>query len=161
MQQKIIPSLWFDGDAEDAAKYYVSVFKDGKLRNVTYYNEAVPDKAGTVLTAEWEVLGMRFVGINGGPQFQFSEAVSFQIICEDQDEVDYYWEKLTADGGQDGPCGWCKDKFGLSWQVVPTGMDEALSDRDPERARRAMDAMMKMRKIDIAAIHAAADGVPA
>ncbi len=161
MQQKIIPSLWFDTEAEDAANYYLSVFPDGKIHSITHYNDAVPSKAGTVVTVEWEVLGMRFVGINGGPQFKFDEAISFQIMCEDQDEVDYYWEKLTADGGEEGPCGWVKDRFGLSWQVVPKGMDQLFSDPDADRARRAMEAMLKMRKLDIAAIKAAADGVPA
>jgi predicted 3-demethylubiquinone-9 3-methyltransferase (glyoxalase superfamily) len=161
MQQKIIPSLWFDTEAEDAANYYLSVFPDGKIHSITHYNDAVPSKAGTVVTVEWEVLGMRFVGINGGPQFKFDEAISFQIMCVDQDEVDYYWEKLTADGGEEGPCGWVKDRFGLSWQVVPKGMDQLFSDPDADRARRAMEAMLKMRKLDIAAIKAAADGVPA
>jgi predicted 3-demethylubiquinone-9 3-methyltransferase (glyoxalase superfamily) len=161
MQQKIVPNLWFDTEAEDAADFYMSVFKDGKIHSVTHYNEAGPREAGMVMTVEWEVRGMRFVGINGGPEFKFDEAVSFQITCEDQDEVDYYWDALTADGGQEGPCGWVKDKFGLSWQVVPRGLEEALSQNDPERARRAMEAMLKMRKIDVAAIEAAADGVPA
>ena len=161
MQQKIVPSLWFDTEAEEAANYYMSVFSDGKIHNVTYYNDAVPSKAGTVVTVEWEVLGMRFVGINGGPQFKFDEAISFQIMCEDQDEVDHYWEKLTADGGEEGPCGWVKDRFGLSWQVVPKGMDELFGDPDADRARRAMEAMLKMRKLDIAALRAAAEGVPA
>ena len=161
MQQKIVPNLWFDTEAEDAANYYVSVFSDGKIHNVLHYNDAVPSKAGMVLTVEWEVLGMRFVGINGGPQFTFDEAISFQVTCEDQDEIDYYSEKLTADGGSQGPCGWVKDKFGLSWQVVPDGMEDLFSDPDPERARRAMEAMLKMHKLDIAAIQAAADGVAA
>jgi predicted 3-demethylubiquinone-9 3-methyltransferase (glyoxalase superfamily) len=113
-----------------------------------------------VMTVEWELNGQRFVGINGGPEFKFDEAVSFAISCEDQDEVDYYWEKLT-EGGSEGPCGWLKDKFGLSWQVVPTGMDDILNDPDRERGRRAMEAMFKMRKLDVAALRAAADGVPA
>jgi predicted 3-demethylubiquinone-9 3-methyltransferase (glyoxalase superfamily) len=161
MQQKIVPNLWFDTEAEDAANFYVSVFKDGKILGITHYNEAGPRDAGMVMTAEWEILGMRFVGINGGPEFKFDEAVSFQVTCEDQDEVDYYWDALTAGGGEEGPCGWVKDKFGLAWQVVPRALEEALSDSDPERAQRAMAAMLKMRKIDIAAIRAAADGVPA
>ena len=159
--QKIVPNLWFDTEAEEAAGFYVSVFKDGQIHGVTHYNEAGPREAGMVMTVEWEVLGMRFVGINGGPNFKFSEAVSFQITCEDQAEVDYYWDALTADGGQDGPCGWLKDKFGLSWQVVPDGMEEIFADPDPERARRAMEAMFTMRKLDVAALRRAADQVPA
>jgi predicted 3-demethylubiquinone-9 3-methyltransferase (glyoxalase superfamily) len=160
MQQKIIPNLWFDTEAEDAADFYTSVFKNSRIVNVARYTEAGPRPAGTVMTVEFELDGQRFVGINGGPEFKFSEAVSFQISCETQDDVDYYWEQLT-DGGEEGPCGWVKDKFGLSWQVVPTGMDELFSDPDPTRAERAMRAMFEMKKIDIAALRAAADGVPA
>ncbi len=160
MPQKIVPNLWFDTEAEEAAAFYVSVFKDGRILNVARYTEAGPRPAGTVMTVEWEVNGQRFVGINGGPEFSFSEAVSFGIECEDQDEVDYYWDKLT-EGGQEGPCGWLKDRYGLSWQVVPTGMDELFADPDPTRAERAMRAMFGMKKIDIAALRAAADGVPA
>jgi predicted 3-demethylubiquinone-9 3-methyltransferase (glyoxalase superfamily) len=160
MQQKIVPNLWFDTEAEEAAGFYVSVFKDARIIGMTRYGEAGPRPAGTVMTVEFELAGQRFVGINGGPQFTFDEAVSFQITCEDQEEVDYYWERLT-EGGQEIQCGWLKDRFGLSWQVVPTGMDEALNDPDPERARRAMEAMLGMVKLDIAAIRSAADGVPA
>jgi predicted 3-demethylubiquinone-9 3-methyltransferase (glyoxalase superfamily) len=160
MPQQIIPNLWFDTEAEEAAAFYVSVFKNSKIRNVTRYNKAGPRAAGKVMTVEWEIDGQRFVGINGGSQFKFSEAVSFQIPCETQEEIDYYWDRLT-DGGEDGPCGWCKDRFGLSWQVVPTGMDELFSDPDQTRATRAMEAMFGMRKLDIAALQAAADGVPA
>jgi predicted 3-demethylubiquinone-9 3-methyltransferase (glyoxalase superfamily) len=157
MQQRIAPSLWFDTEAEDAAKFYCSVFKNSRIVNVAHYNEAAPRKAGTVMTVEWELDGQRFIGINGGPQFTFSEAVSFQVNCADQGEVDYYWEKLT-EGGSEGPCGWCKDKFGLSWQVVPDAMDELLSDPDKERGARAMNAMFKMKKLDIATLQRAADG---
>ena len=161
MQQKVIPNLWFDTEAEEAADFYVSVFKkNSRVVNKMHYNEAGPREAGTVMTVEFELDGQRFVGINGGDQFKFSEAVSFQINCEDQDEVDYYWERLS-DGGEEGPCGWLKDRYGLSWQVVPTGMDELFADSDPERARRAMEAMFKMRKLDVAALRAAAEGVPA
>lgn len=160
MPQKIVPNLWFDTQAEEAAGFYTSVFKRSRIVNVTHYTEAGPREAGTVMTVEFELDGQRFVGINGGPEFTFSEAVSFQISCEDQDEVDYYWEKLT-EGGQEGPCGWLKDRFGLSWQVVPTGMDELFADPDPTRAERAMQAMFGMRKLDIAALRNAADGVPA
>ncbi|PWU44129.1 hypothetical protein DLJ46_27660 [Micromonospora globispora] len=160
MQQKIVPNLWFDTQAEEAAHFYISVFDNSRIVNVTHYGEAGPGPAGTVMTVEFELNGQRFVGINGGPQFTFSEAVSFQINCADQGEVDYYWERLS-EGGQEGPCGWLKDRYGLSWQVVPTGMEEMLNDPDRERAQRAMKAMLGMGKIDIAALHSAADGVPA
>jgi predicted 3-demethylubiquinone-9 3-methyltransferase (glyoxalase superfamily) len=158
--QKIIPNLWFDAEAEEAASFYISVFKNSRVVNVARYPEGSPGPAGTVMSIEFELDGERFVGINGGPQFTFSEAVSFQIGCEDQDEVDYYWERLS-EGGSEGPCGWLKDRFGLSWQVVPTGMDELFSDPNPERAQRAMQAMLGMKKLDIAALQRAADGVPA
>ena len=156
--QKIVPNLWFDTEAEEAANFYVSVFENARILNVTHYTEAAPRKAGMVMTVEWELEGQRFVGINGGPQFKFDEAVSFQIECKDQAEVDYYWEKLTADGGKEGKCGWVTDKYGLAWQVTPAGIDELFSDTDPERGRRAMEAMLKMGKLDITALRAAADG---
>ena len=157
MSQKIVPNLWFDTEAEEAAEFYTSVFKDGRVLNKTHYTEGAPREAGMVMTVDWEVNGMRFTGINGGPDFKFSEAVSFLINCEDQDEVDYYWEKL-GDGGEEGPCGWLRDRFGLSWQVVPEGMDELFADSDPERGQRAMQAMLQMKKLDIAELRAAADG---
>jgi predicted 3-demethylubiquinone-9 3-methyltransferase (glyoxalase superfamily) len=160
VQQKIIPSLWFDTEAEAAAGFYTSVFKDSRIVNVTHYTEAGPREAGTVMTVEFELDGQRFVGINGGPEFRFNEAVSFQIDCADQDEVDYYWDRLT-EGGEEGPCGWLKDRYGLSWQVVPTGMDALFADPDPKRAERAMQAMFAMQKLDIAALRRAADGGPA
>jgi len=159
MQQRIIPNLWFDSQAEEAAEFYCSVFKNSRIVSKTHYPEGSPGEAGTVMTVEWELDGQRFVGINGGPQFKFSEAVSFQIDCEDQAEVDYYWERLT-DGGEESVCGWLRDRYGLSWQVVPKGMDEVFSDTDPERAERAMKAMLGMRKLDVAALRAAADGEP-
>jgi predicted 3-demethylubiquinone-9 3-methyltransferase (glyoxalase superfamily) len=159
MQQQIVPNLWFDTEAEDAAAFYTSVFKDSRIVNVAHYTEAGPRPAGTVMVVEWEINGQRFVGINGGPEFKFSEAVSFQVNCDTQEEIDYYWEQLT-DGGEEGPCGWCKDKFGLSWQVTPTGMDELFADPDKSKAERAMRAMFEMKKLDIAALKAAADGVP-
>jgi len=159
VQQKITPNLWFDGDAEEAAQFYVSVFKDARIVSSTPYPEGT-DKAGTVVTVEWELGGQRFVGINGGPEFKFNEALSLSIGCEDQDEIDYFWEKLS-EGGEEGPCGWLKDRYGLSWQVVPKGIDQLFDDSDPERARRAFDAMMKMQKLDVAALQSAADGVPA
>ena len=160
MQQRITPNLWFDGNAEEAADFYTSVFKNSRILSTANYPENSPGPAGTVMTVEWELDGQRFVGINGGPQFKFDEAVSFQIDCETQEEIDYYWDKLS-EGGEEGPCGWLKDRFGLSWQVTPTGMDELFSDQDSSRAERAMQAMLKMKKLDIAALRAAADGVPA
>ncbi len=159
MQQKIIPNLWFDTEAEEAAGFYTSVFENSRILNVAHYPEGGPGPAGTVMTVEWELDGQRFVGINGGPQFTFSEAVSFQITCETQDEVDYYWDQLSA-GGEEGQCGWLKDRYGLSWQVVPAGMEEVFADPDPQRAQRAMQAMLGMRKLDVAALRSAADGAP-
>jgi predicted 3-demethylubiquinone-9 3-methyltransferase (glyoxalase superfamily) len=161
LPQKIVPNLWFDTEAEQAAEFYVSVFENGRIVNVTHYTEAGPREAGTVMTVEFELDGQRFVGINGGPDFTFSEAVSFQITCKDQDEVDYFWDRLTADGGKEGQCGWLTDRFGLAWQVVPEGMDEVFNDPDPAKAERSMAAMMKMKKLDIAELRAAAEGVPA
>ena len=160
MPQKITPSLWFDTEAEEAANFYISVFSNSRIVNVARYTEAGPRPAGTVMTVEFELDGQRFTGINGGPQFTFDEAVSFQITCAGQEEVDHYWDRLT-DGGSEGQCGWLKDRFGLSWQVVPTGMAEVFGDPDPTCAERAMQAMLKMRKIDIAALRAAAAGAPA
>jgi predicted 3-demethylubiquinone-9 3-methyltransferase (glyoxalase superfamily) len=157
---KIIPNLWFDTEAEAAAEHYVSIFPNSKIVSVAHYPENAPGPAGTVMTVEWELDGQRFVGINGGPQFTFDEAVSFQIDCQDQAEVDYYWERLI-DGGEEGQCGWLKDRFGVSWQVVPAGMEELFSDPDKGRAQRAMQAMLGMKKLDVAALRAAADGPPA
>jgi predicted 3-demethylubiquinone-9 3-methyltransferase (glyoxalase superfamily) len=159
MQHRIVPNLWFDTEAEEAADFYVSVFKNARIVNVAHYTDAGPRPAGMVMTVEFELDGQRFVGINGGPQFKFDEAVSFQITCETQEEIDHYWERLT-EGGEEGPCGWLKDRYGLSWQVVPAGMDEVFSDPDRERATRAMRAILEMKKIDVAALRAAADGVP-
>jgi predicted 3-demethylubiquinone-9 3-methyltransferase (glyoxalase superfamily) len=161
MAQKITPNLWFDTEAEEAANFYISVFKNARMVSIARYTEAGPREAGMVMTVEFELDGQRFVGINGGPDFKFNEAVSFQIDCEDQEEIDYYWDKLVEGGGEEGPCGWLKDRFGVSWQVVPAGMDELFNDPDPEKARRAMEAMLQMRKIDVAALRAAAEGVPA
>ena len=159
MQQKIRPNLWFDTEAEEAAEFYISVFENSRIVTVAHYTEAGPRPAGTVMTVEFELDGQRFVGINGGPQFTFDEAVSFQIECADQDEIDRYWDTLT-EGGEEVQCGWCKDRYGLSWQVVPTGMEELFADPDQTRAERAMQAMFGMRKLDIEALQAAADGVP-
>jgi len=160
MQQKITPNLWFDTEAEEAAEFYTSVFENSRIVNVTRYTEAGPRAAGMVMTVDFELEGQRFTGINGGPEFKFDEAVSLLVHCETQDEVDYYWEKLS-DGGEESQCGWLKDRYGLSWQVVPTGMEELFADSDPQRAERAMKAMLGMRKLDIEALRRAADGVPA
>ena len=160
MPQSIVPNLWFDTEAEDAAKFYVSVFENSRVLSRAHYPENSPGPAGTVMTVEWELDGQRFVGINGGPNFKFDEAVSFQINCDTQDEIDRYWEKLS-EGGEEGPCGWLKDRFGLSWQVTPKGMDDVFSDPADGRADRAMRAMLGMRKLDIAALRQAADGAGA
>jgi len=160
MHQRITPNLWFDTEAEEAANYYVSIFDNSRIVNVARYTEAGPGEPGSVMVVEFELDGQRIVGINGGPQFKFSEAVSLQVNCETQEEIDYYWERL-ADGGEEGPCGWLKDRYGLSWQVTPSGMDELFSDPDPQRAERAMRAMFEMKKLDIAELRRAADGVAA
>lgn len=154
---KITPNLWFDGQAEPAAEFYIGIFPNSRITGITHYGEAGPGPAGTVLTVEFELDGQTFIGINGGPQFTFDEAISFMIGCADQEEVDYYWDKLSDDG-EEGPCGWLKDKYGLSWQVVPGGMEEMLNDPDQARGQRAMKAMLGMKKLDLAALRAAADG---
>jgi predicted 3-demethylubiquinone-9 3-methyltransferase (glyoxalase superfamily) len=154
---KITPCLWFDTQGEEAANFYTSVFKNSRITNVAHYGEAGPRPAGTVLTVTFELDGQEFVALNGGPEFTFNEAVSFQVYCETQDEVDYYWNHLTEGGGQPGPCGWLKDRFGVSWQIVPTELDALITDPDPGRAQRAMQAMLQMGKIDIAAVRRAAD----
>lgn len=153
---KITPNLWFDTESEQAAAFYVSVFPNSEVRRVSYYGEAGPRPAGMVLTVEFVLDGQPFTAINGGPQFTFDEAVSFLIECADQDEIDYYWAKLS-DGGEEGPCGWLKDRFGLSWQVVPTGFAERMCDPDRARRDRVMSALLGMKKIDMAAIDAAAN----
>ena len=155
---RIVPNLWFDTEAQEAAEFYCSVFPNSKITAISHYTEGSPGEPGTVMTVSWELDGTGFVGINGGPQFQFSEAVSLEIRCADQDEVDYYWEKLTEGGGSEGQCGWLKDRYGLSWQVVPAGMEEVFADPDPKRAERAMQAMLQMSKLDVAALQRAADG---
>jgi predicted 3-demethylubiquinone-9 3-methyltransferase (glyoxalase superfamily) len=154
--QKIAPCLWFDTEGEEAAEFYTSVFPNSRILEVSRYGEAGPRPAGTVLTVEFELDGQHFTALNGGPEFTFDEAISFQISCDDQNEVDYYWDTLTA-GGEESQCGWLKDKFGVSWQVVPTALPKLLSDPDPARAQRAMQAMLSMKKIDIAAVEKAAD----
>jgi predicted 3-demethylubiquinone-9 3-methyltransferase (glyoxalase superfamily) len=153
---RITPNLWFDTQSEEAAEFYVSVFPNSKITNVTYYGEAGPGPAGTVLTVNFVLDGQEFTAINGGPQFTFDEAISFLVNCADQEEIDYYWEKLS-EGGEESMCGWLKDRYGLSWQVVPTDWEDLLNDPDQARAQRAVKALLGMRKIDIAAINAAAD----
>ena len=157
MSEKITTCLWFDTEGEEAADFYCSVIPNSKVTGVQRYGEAGPREAGTVMTVEFELDGRPYVALNGGPDFHFNEAVSFQVACADQTEVDHYWETLS-EGGEQGPCGWLKDRFGLSWQVVPDALPELLSDPDQGRAQRAMKAMMSMKKIDVAAIQAAVRG---
>jgi predicted 3-demethylubiquinone-9 3-methyltransferase (glyoxalase superfamily) len=154
---RITPNLWFDTQSMEAAEFYVSVFPNSEITNVTHYVEAGPGEAGNVLTVDFLLDGQEYTAINGGPQFTFDEAISLLINCADQAEVDYYWDKLT-EGGQESMCGWCKDKFGVSWQVVPVGWADVLKHPDKSRAERVVNAMMGMKKLDIAALEAAADG---
>jgi predicted 3-demethylubiquinone-9 3-methyltransferase (glyoxalase superfamily) len=156
MPQKISPMLWFEDQAEEAAKFYVSVFPNSEILSVTHYGEGAPRPAGTVLTVTFRLDGEEFTALNGGPEFKFTEAVSFVIDCDSQAEVDAYWNKLTAGGGEPGPCGWLKDKYGLSWQVVPRRLMELMEDKDKAKANRVMQAMLKMGKIDIAELERAA-----
>ena len=156
--QTITPFLWFDTQAEEAAAFYASVFPRSRVLNVTRYGAAGPGPEGQAMTVEFEVMGQRLIGLNGGPHFRFTEAISFSVPCETQDEIDAYWEKLTADGGAGGNCGWLKDRFGLSWQIVPAAMAELLGDPDREKARRATEAMLKMHKLDIAELRRAHAG---
>ena len=160
--RRIEPCLWFDTQGEEAATFYVDIFPNSHVLDISRYGEAGKEvhgrPPGSVMTIAFELDGQPFTALNGGPEFTFSEAVSFQVSCADQGEVDYYWENLTAGGGEPGPCGWLKDRYGVSWQIVPTAMVELLEDPDPERSSRAMTAMMKMGKLDIAALQAAADG---
>jgi len=153
----ITPCLWFDTEGEDAAKFYTSVFPNSKITNVTHYGSAGPRSEGTVMTVEFELDGKPFVALNGGPQFRFSEALSFQVDCDTQDDVDSLWTTLS-EGGEEGPCGWLKDRFGLSWQIVPAALPRLLSDPDAEKAQRVMAAMLKMGKIEIAELERAAEG---
>jgi len=150
---KITPFLWFHHQAEDAARFYTSIFKNSKIGRILRYSEGVAkatgQPAGSVLTIEFEIEGQKFVALNGGPQFKFNESVSFVVNCETQEEVDYFWEKLTADGGEESACGWLTDKFGLSWQVVPTVLIDMLHNEDSEKSERVTNAMLQMKKIDI------------
>jgi predicted 3-demethylubiquinone-9 3-methyltransferase (glyoxalase superfamily) len=150
--------LWFDGQAEEAANHYSSIFPNSEVGQATRYTEAGPGEPGTVVAVDFELNGQKFVGLNGGPEFTFSEAISFQIHCDDQEEVDYYWSRLT-EGGEEGPCGWLRDKFGVSWQVVPKVLIDMISDADAEKATRATEAMLSMGKFDIAELERAYEGV--
>ena len=153
--QTITPCLWFDTEGEEAAEHYTSIFPNSRITEVTRYGSAGPRAEGTVMTVTFQLDGHEFVALNGGPEFTFSEAISFQVFCEDQDEVDHYWEKLS-EGGEEGPCGWLKDRYGLSWQIVPRRLNELVSDPDREKSQRAMAAMLEMRKIDIEELERAA-----
>ena len=156
--QKITSCLWFDTEGEEAARFYTSVFPNSRIVEVARYGEAGPRAAGTVMTVTFELGGQKFVALNGGPEFTFNEAISFQVSCETQDEVDAFWSKLS-DGGEEGPCGWLKDRYGVSWQIVPTRLPELLSDPDQEKSQRVMRAMLEMKKIEIDALERAA-GAP-
>lgn len=159
---KITPFLWYDNDAEEAANFYVSIFKNSRVLKVTRYGAGAAQGAGrpegSVMTVEFELEGQKFVGLNGGPHFKFTEAVSFVVNCETQDEIDYFWQKLTADGGAEVQCGWLKDKYGLSWQIVPTILGELVENEDSAKADRVMKALMQMKKLDIAGLKQAAQG---
>lgn len=158
--QKIIPFLWFDGKAEEAIKLYTSVFKNSKIVNIAYWPEGSPFPKGQVMTGVFELDGQRFYAFDAGPQFKFTEAVSFFVSCDTQEEIDHFWNKLTSDGGQESMCGWLKDKFGLSWQIVPPVLGEMLGDKDRAKADRVMQAMMGMKKIIIADLKKAYEGEP-
>lgn len=153
---KTTPCLWFDTQGEEAAKFYTSVFDNSRITDVTRFGEAGPRPEGTVMTVSFELDGSPFIALNGGPEFHFTEAISFQVDCESQEEVDRFWSELS-EGGEEGPCGWLKDRYGVSWQIVPTALTELIGDPDTGRSQRAMQAMLEMGKIDIAALHRAAD----
>jgi predicted 3-demethylubiquinone-9 3-methyltransferase (glyoxalase superfamily) len=157
--QKITPFLWFDGRAEEAMNHYISIFKNSKVVSVTRYGDSGPGAKGTVMTVAFQLEGQDFVALNGGPQFKFTEAISLVVNCETQQEVDELWKKLSA-GGEPSRCGWLKDKFGLSWQIVPTVLGRMLQDRDPQKAVRVMQAMLQMDKIDINRLKQAYEGAP-
>ena len=156
--QKITPFLWFDNQAEEAANFYTSIFKNSKILNISRYGEEGPGPAGTVMTATFQLDGQEFTALNGGPVFKFTEAISFFVNCQTQEEVDELWEKLS-DGGEKQQCGWLKDKYGVSWQIVPTALMEMLQDRDAEKSQRVMKAMLEMQKIDIKALRQAYEAV--
>ena len=152
----IIPNLWFDTQAEEAAAFYTSIFENSRIGAITHYGQAGPREAGLVMTVEFELDGQRYVAINGGPEFRFNEAISLEIRCESQDEIDLYWSRLTADGGEEGPCGWLKDKYGVSWQVTPRALEDLIVDPDREKVDRVMKALLQMGKIDVAELERAA-----
>jgi predicted 3-demethylubiquinone-9 3-methyltransferase (glyoxalase superfamily) len=154
MPQTITPYLWFDTQAEEAARFYVSIFKNSEITHITHHGDASPGEAGGTMVVAFRLDGQEFLALNGGPQYTFTEAISFLIPCKDQEEVDYFWDKLTA-GGEPGPCGWLKDKYGVSWQVTPTILLDYIRDPDPVKANRVMQTMMKMGKLDLAPLHAA------
>ena len=158
LAREIIPCLWFDTQAEEAASFYCSIFEDSRIGKISRYTEAGRDvhhkPPGSVMVVEFTINGQTFTALNGGPNFKFNEAISFQLLCESQKEVDYYWSKLTQ-GGQEGPCGWLKDKFGLSWQVVPASVPKMMTDPDQAKSARVMNAFLKMKKLDVAAIERA------
>ena len=153
--QKIVTNLWFDTEAEEAAKFYCSIFKDSKINAISHYGDAGPRPPGTVLTVEFELAGQQFTALNGGPEFKFTEAISLLVNCESQKEVDELWTKLTEGGGEESVCGWVKDRFGLSWQIIPTRLGELMSDEDSVRANAVMQSMLQMRKIEIAELEKA------
>lgn len=156
--QKIIPFLWFNDNAEEAVNFYVSVFKNAQIETVSRYGEAGPGPAGTVLVVNFQLEGQKFMALNGGPEFSFTPAISLLVDCETQEEVDALWARLAGDGGQENECGWLTDKFGLSWQIIPRALSELMSDPDPERSSRVMQAMLQMKKIDIEALRRAHAG---
>jgi len=155
--QKITPFLWFDGNAEEAVNLYVSIFENSEIGDITRYGKEGPGPEGSVMTVEFRLRGQDFVALNGGPEFRFTEAVSFLVNCETQEEIDRFWKKLS-EGGEEGPCGWLKDRYGLSWQIAPSVLGEMLQDKDPEKAGRVMQAMLQMGKIDIATLRRAYEG---
>jgi len=156
--QKITPFLWFNGNAEEAMNFYLSIFKNSKVRGVSRYSEAGPGPAGSVMVANFTLDGIDFMALNGGPKFKFNESVSFVVNCQNQQEVDELWEKLSSQGGKPGQCGWLKDKFGVSWQIVPAALGELMKDKDPQKSKRVMQAMLQMNKIDINALMRACEG---
>ena len=161
IKSKIVPCLWFDNQGEEAAKFYTSIFKGSKINKITHYTEAGREvhgrKAGSVMTVAFELAGQPFTALNGGPQFKFNEAISFQVNCETQDEIDHFWSKLS-DGGQEGPCGWLKDQFGVSWQIIPSMMADLFANPDPKKSGKVMQAMLKMKKLNIAELKRAQGG---
>ena len=156
--QKITPFLWYDNQAEEAANFYVSIFKNSKVGSVVRYGDAGPGPKGTVMIVSFQLAGQEFTALNGGPRFKFTEAISFVVNCETQEEIDHFWEKLTADGGQESMCGWLKDKFGLSWQIVPTDLPRLMQSGDAKKSERVMQAILQMKKLNIAKLKEAYEG---